>query len=109
MLHRTIFTFIILIFSNFLYATYEVFPLKEQLFIREDTSPNIEPVTFEKNAFAENYTIRVYNGGVYGEFEKVEYSSVSSAKVYVNDILLFAPSDFNKNITVLEKAFHYPK
>lgn len=100
---RNLFFLFLYSFSNFVFASYEVFPVKEKLFVRSESSPALESVSFEKHPYAENYTIRLYNGGVYGEFEKVEYSSVSSARVFLNDTLLFAPSDFNKNVTFLEK------
>lgn len=44
-----------------------------------------------------NATVKIYNGGVLGEFKKT-----SSAIIKINDFEIFVPSDFNQNVEYLE-------
>lgn len=82
----------------------QVFPVKERVFLRATGSPFIDIEEFDKYPYEAEYTILVFNGGYSGEYELVEYSEVSSARVWLNGELIFGPKDFNKNITYLEKT-----
>ena len=93
-----------LAFSTQLIAnSLEVFPVKDRVFQRASGSPFIDVEEFNKHAYEADYTIQVHNGGYSGEYELVEYSEVSSARVWLNGELIFAPKDFNKAVTYLEK------
>lgn len=93
--------FFTLVSNSFAYS-YDVSTLSNKLFVRGAGAPSIETVQFSKHEYATNYRIELHNGGYNGEYESVEYSTISSAKVWLNGELIFSPQDFNKNITYLE-------
>ncbi|WP_114325998.1 RHS repeat-associated core domain-containing protein [Candidatus Colwellia aromaticivorans] len=93
--------FFTLVSNSFAYR-YDVSTLNNKLFVRGAGAPSIETVQFSKHEYATNYRIELHNGGYNGEYESVEYSTISSAKVWLNGELIFSPQDFNKNITYLE-------
>jgi len=99
----SILIFFTLVSNSFAYS-YDVSTLSNKLFVRGAGATSIETVQFSKHEYATNYRIELHNGGYDGEYEAVEYSTISSAKIWLNGELIFSPQDFNKNVTYLERS-----
>lgn len=67
-------------------------------FIRKTGKPVFETASFTIKSPDTTYTLYVYNGGINSEYRKV-----SSAVVILNCTKIFDTSDFNQQVSILEK------
>ena len=67
-------------------------------FTRGSGSPVAETASFNIKNPNTTYTLKVYNGGI-----NSEYSKVSSAVISLNGTAIYGPSDFNQQISTLQK------
>ncbi len=71
-------------------------------FVRETGKPNPATASFSASP-GTRCTLRVYNGGRQGEFERV-----SSAMIQLNDAQIIGPSDFNQQVELTRAVGNPP-
>jgi len=67
--------------------------------VRASGGPNTVTSQFTLRNSKTSYTLRINNGGLQGEFPRV-----SSAVILLNGVQVAGPSDFNRNVNVIEKT-----
>lgn len=74
-----------------------------QDYIRTGGPPNLFTVPFAIQHPPGIYTLQIYNGGAGSDYEQI-YDPIASAVISVNGTQVAGPSDFNRNVTLIEKA-----